>query len=184
MLKDILSISGYGGLFKYVSQGRNGIIVESLEDNKRMPAHASAKVSALEDISVFTETDDMPLKDVLKAIFEKENGGQAINHKSADADLKKYFASVIPNYDKERVYNSDIRKIINWYNILQKHNLLNFDEKPEENTEEKVEDKSEEKAEAKPKAKVKPAAKGEKEAKPKKEPAKAAPKKKPTKKSE
>ncbi|MGE0090490.1 MAG: DUF5606 domain-containing protein, partial [Bacteroidales bacterium] len=93
MLKDILSISGYGGLFKYVSQGRNGIIVESLEDNKRMPAHTSAKVSALEDISVFTETDDMPLKDVLKAIFDKENGGSAINHKSADADLKKYFAS-------------------------------------------------------------------------------------------
>lgn len=180
MLKDILSISGYGGLFKYVSQGRNGIIVESLEDNKRMPAHASAKVSALEDISVFTETDDMPLKDVLKAIFEKENGGQAINHKSADADLKKYFASVIPNYDKERVYNSDIRKIINWYNILQKHSLLNFDEKPEENIEEKAEDKTE----AKPKAKAKPAAKEEKATKAKKEPAKAAPKKKPTKKSE
>ncbi len=180
MLKDILSISGYGGLFKYVSQGRNGIIVESLEDNKRMPAHASAKVSALEDISVFTETDDMPLKDVLKAIFEKENGGPAINHKSADADLKKYFASVIPNYDKERVYNSDIRKIINWYNILQKHSLLNFDEKPEEKPEEKAEDKSKEIAEAKPKTKAKPAAKEEN----KKEPAKAAPKKKPTKKSE
>lgn len=175
MLKDILSISGFGGLYKYVSQGRNGIIVESLEDKKRMPAHASAKVSALEDISVFTETDDMPLKDVLKAIFDKENGGPAIDYKSSDSDLKKYFGVAIPNYDKDRVYTSDIKKIINWYNILHKHNLLNFEEKAEENSELKEDTKESAGEEKEPKAK--------KETK-KKEPAKTTQKKKTTKKSE
>jgi len=173
MLKDILSISGYGGLFKFVSQGRNGIIVESLEDKKRMPAHASAKVSALDDISVFTETDDMPLKDVLKAIFDKENGGPAIDYKSSDGDLKKYFGVVIPNYDKDRVYTSDIKKIINWYNILHKHNLLNFEEKVEENSELKEDSKESAGEEKEPKVK--------KETK-KKEPAKTTQKKKTTKK--
>jgi hypothetical protein len=159
MLKDILSISGYGGLFKYVSQGRNGIIVESLEDQRRMPAHASAKVSALEDISVFTETDDMPLKDVLKAISEKENGGPAIDHKSSNDELKKYFENVLPTFDKERVYVSDIKKIINWYNTLQKLNLLNFDEKEEEKGELKEDTKEEVKVEKVAKEKKGPKAK-------------------------
>ncbi|HAN17328.1 MAG: hypothetical protein A2X13_00595 [Bacteroidetes bacterium GWC2_33_15] len=141
MLKDILSISGHGGLFKYVSQARNGIIVESLEDQKRMQAHASAKVSALDDISIFTETEDIALKNVLKAIFDKENGGEAISHKSSNDELKKYFEQVLPSYDKERVYVSDIKKVINWYNILLKHNLLNFEEpveEPKDKTEEEV----------------------------------------------
>ncbi|OFX88694.1 MAG: hypothetical protein A2W99_04290 [Bacteroidetes bacterium GWF2_33_16] len=159
MLKDILSISGYGGLFKYISQGRNGIIVESLEDQRRMPAHASAKVSALEDISVFTETDDMPLKDVLKAISDKENGGPAIDHKASNSDLKKYFEQVLPNFDKERVYTSDIKKIINWYNILQKLNLLNFEEKEEDKSEAKDEVKEEMKLEKVVKEKKEPKAK-------------------------
>ena len=143
MLKDILSISGHGGLFKYVSQARNGIIVESLEDQKRMQAHASAKVSALDDISIFTETEDIALKNVLKAIFDKENGGEAISHKSSNDELKKYFEQVLPSYDKERVYVSDIKKVINWYNILLKHNLLNFEEpveEPKDKTEEEVKD--------------------------------------------
>lgn len=159
MLKDILSISGYGGLYKYVSQGRNGIIVESLEDKKRMPAHASAKVSALDDISVFTETDDMSLKDVMKAIFDKENGGPAIDYKSSDSELKKYFGVVIPSYDKDRVYTSDIKKIINWYNILHKHNLLNFEEKVEEKSELKDEAKEDVKVEKVVKEKKAPKAK-------------------------
>lgn len=161
MLKDILSISGYGGLFKYVSQARNGIIVESLEDQTRMHAHASAKVSALDDISIFTETEDISLKSVLKLISEKENGKEAISHKSSNDELKKYFETVLPAYDKERVYVSDIKKVVNWYNILLKHNLLNFDE-PEAETKEQGENIEEEKAEeTKPvkKAAKKPAAK-------------------------
>ncbi len=131
MLKDILSISGYGGLFKYISQGRTGIIVESLEDKKRMNASASAKVSALEDIAIFTDTEDLPLKDVFKAISEKENGGEAIGHKSSADQLKTYFAEIIPNYDRERVYVSDIKKVVNWYNILHKFEMLNFDKEEE-----------------------------------------------------
>jgi len=146
MLKDILSISGHGGLFKFISQGRAGIIVESLEDKKRMNASASAKISALEDIAIFTDTEDLPLKDVFKAIFDKTNGDAAINHKSSADELKKYFAEILPDYDRDRVYVSDIKKVINWYNILQKSEMLNFDE---EETEE-VEDK-EEKAEVKEK---------------------------------
>lgn len=154
MLKDILSISGHGGLFKYVSQARNGIIVESLEDQKRMQAHASAKVSALDDISIFTETEDIALKNVLKAIFDKENGGEAISHKSSNDELKKYFEQVLPSYDKERVYVSDIKKVINWYNILLKHNLLNFEEPVEETKDKTEEEVKEQVEEVKPEKKT------------------------------
>ncbi|MDA3954155.1 MAG: DUF5606 domain-containing protein [Bacteroidales bacterium] len=128
MLKDILSISGFGGLYKFISQGRIGIIVESLEDKKRMNASATAKISALEDIAIFTETEDIPLKDVFKAIFEKENVGESISHKSSANELKSYFIEILPDYDRERVYVSDIKKVINWYNILHKLELLNFEE--------------------------------------------------------
>ena len=131
MLKDIMSISGHGGLFKFISQGRAGIIVESLEDQKRMNASASVKISALEDIAIFTDTEDMPLKDVFKAIFDKENGGVAINHKSSADELKNYFAETLADYDRDRVYVSDIKKVINWYNILHKLEMLNFDEEEE-----------------------------------------------------
>jgi hypothetical protein len=159
MLKDILSISGYGGLFKFISQGRNGIIVESLDDGRRMNASATAKISALEDIAIFTDTEDLPLKDVFKAISEKENGGAAIAHKSSADELKNYFAEVLPDYDRDRVYVSDIKKVVNWYNILQKLELLNFEEEEEEAKEEEVKEEpkkevKEEKAPAK-----KPAAK-------------------------
>ena len=138
MLKDILSISGYGGLYKFVSQGRAGIIVESLEDDKRMNASASAKISALEDIAIFTDTEDIPLKDVFKAISEKENGGEAIKHKSSANELKDYFAEVLPDYDRDRVYVSDIKKVVNWYNILRKFEMLNFDEEEEQEKTEEV----------------------------------------------
>jgi len=137
MLKDILSISGHGGLFKFISQGRAGIIVESLDDQKRMNASATAKISALEDIAIFTDTEDKPLKDVFKAIYDKENGGQCISHKAAAEELKSYFVAILPDYDRERVYVSDMKKVVNWYNILQSKNLLDFtEEKPEEKVEE------------------------------------------------
>lgn len=146
MLKDILSISGFGGLYKFISQGRSGIIVESLEDNKRMNASATAKISALEDIAIFTETEDIPLNDVFKAIFEKENEGESISHKSSGNELKSYFEEVLPDYDKDRVYVSDIKKVINWYNILHKLELLNFEEEEEtEDTENVKEIKTEKK---------------------------------------
>lgn len=95
-LKDILSISGYGGLFKFVSQGRNGIIVEGIEDKKRMHAHASAKISALEDIAIYTDDEEVALGEVFNRIYEKENGKSTISHKSSNEELKKYFAEILP----------------------------------------------------------------------------------------
>jgi len=126
MLKDILAISGQAGLFKMVSQSKNAIIVESLVDGKRIPAYASARISALEDISVYTYEGDVKLTEVFKNISEKESGGAALDAKASNDALKNYFTQVLPNYDKERVYVSDIKKIISWYNLLQAASLLDF----------------------------------------------------------
>jgi hypothetical protein len=143
MLKDILAISGHPGLFKLVSSTKNGVIVENIEDKKRMPAYASAKVSALEDIAIFTTgSDDMPLGEVFKSIRTKENGGPAVDHKSDSAVLKKYFEEVMPTYDKDRVYASDIKKVIQWYNLLQKCDMLSLldaKDEPAESKDEKAE---------------------------------------------
>jgi len=125
-LKDILVISGQGGLFKYVSQSRNSVIVENLSDHKRTTIPATAKISMLEDITMFTENDDVPLRKVLKKIQTKESGGAAIPHKSSDAELRKYFAEVLPEYDKDRVYLSDIRKVVMWYNLLLELGFTDF----------------------------------------------------------
>lgn len=131
-LKDILAISGQGGLFKYVSDGRNGIIVESFENKKRTFVSAATKVSSLKDIAIYTETEELPLADVLKKIFEKENGGATIDPRSGNDELKNYMAQVLPEYDRERVYVSDIRKLAGWYNILRENNLLVFEEEAPE----------------------------------------------------
>ena len=126
MLKGILSISGHSGLFRLVAESKNNIIVESLETSKRMPVYSTVKVSALEDIAIYTESGDLPLKDVLKAIYDKEDGGNAISPKSSTNELKKYFEIVVPEFDKERVYVSDIKKVLIWYNSLNEMNLLDF----------------------------------------------------------
>ncbi len=130
MLKDILSISGQPGLFKMVSKGANNVIVESLLTGKRMPAYSSNKIISLEDIAIFTSDGETSLKEVLKKVAEKENFGQAIDHKSEPAVLKAYLKEVLPNYDEARVYVSDIKKLVQWYNILQENKLLNFEEEP------------------------------------------------------
>ncbi|MCB9028889.1 MAG: DUF5606 domain-containing protein [Bacteroidales bacterium] len=137
-LKDILSISGEGTLFKFIAQGKNAVIVENLETGRRFSAGATARVSALDEISIFTTGEDMPLSKVMDLIFDKEEGGEAVSHKQPDADLKSYFAEVMPDYDRDRVYTSDIRKVLHWYNILHKLNLLvKEEEQPEEKEEEK-----------------------------------------------
>lgn len=128
MLKGILSISGHSGLFKMIAEAKNNIVVESLDTGKRIPVYSTAKVSALEDIAIFTENEDIPLKEVFKAISDKENGGAAISEKSPDKELKAYFESVLPAYDKERVYTSDIKKVLMWYNKLHEKNMLDFSE--------------------------------------------------------
>ena len=141
MLKDILAISGQSGLCKLVSNTKNGIIVENLETGKRTPSYATAKVSALEDIAIYTEAgDDKPLGDILKSIRDKEDGGAAIDHKSSGEELKKYFEEVMPEYDKDRVYVSDIKKVFQWYNILQKLDMLNLLDVKDEDAKETVEE--------------------------------------------
>lgn len=131
-VKDLMAISGKGGLFRYLAQARNGVVVESLTDKKRTVAPPSARVSALEDISIFTENEDMPLADVLFRIHEKEAGGTTINPKSDNEQLKAYFTAVLPEYDAERVYVSDIKKVLTWYNLLHEHGLLEVVEKEQE----------------------------------------------------
>lgn len=140
-LKDILSISGYSGLFRFIAKSRNGIIVESLADKKRMNVSASSKVVSLEDITIYTDDKDLPLSEALKAIFDKEQGQKSLDAKSSAEDLKKYFAEVVPAYDRDKVYVSDIKKLLSWYNQLQALDLLKFDEEPkEESPEEKKEE--------------------------------------------
>jgi hypothetical protein len=131
-VKDLMAISGKGGLFRYLAQARNGIVVESLTDKKRTVAPPTARVSALEDISIFTENEDMPLADVLFRIHEKEEGGTTISPKSGNEQLKAYFTEVLPEYDAERVYVSDIKKVLVWYNLLHAHGLLEIVEKEQQ----------------------------------------------------
>lgn len=144
VLKDIISISGEPGLFRFIAQGKNAIIVEHLETKKRSSAYASAKVSSLEDIAIFTEKEDMPLGKVFDLIYDKVNGGPAINSKEDPAKLKEWFESILPDYSKDKVYSSDIKKLASWYNILHNLNLLKKEEP------EKVEEKEPAEAETKP----------------------------------
>lgn len=134
-LSGIIAIAGMSGLFKVIAQTKNGLIVESLIDKKRVQAFSTHKISALEDVSIYSTGDDVPLKDVFQKIYDKEKGGACIDHKSADAELKKYFKAAFAEYDEERVYVSDIKKVLNWYNSLQKDGLL---EKKEETEAEKL----------------------------------------------
>jgi hypothetical protein len=131
-LSKILSIAGKNGLFKVVSQGKNAVIVESLNDNKRFPAFAHEKMSSLEEISVFTTGDDMPLKEVFKAFHEKLQGNPAIDPKSDNNTLKKFFLEMVPAFDQDRVYVSDIKKMVSWYNTLMQQELLDFTEETKE----------------------------------------------------
>jgi hypothetical protein len=131
-LKDIMAISGKGGLFRFVAQARNGIVVESLEDKKRHVASATARVSSLEDIAIFTVDEEVPLADIFFRIHEKGEGKETLSHKAAEAELKSYFEELVPDYDEERVYLSDIKKVFQWYNQLHHHDLLEVVEKEEE----------------------------------------------------
>jgi hypothetical protein len=136
ILKDILAISGEPGLFKFIAQGKNAIIVEHLETKKRSSAYGTAKVSSLEDIAIFTDKEDMPLGKVFDLIYDKENGGPAIDSKAETGKLKVWFEGILPEYSKDKVYNSDIKKVAQWYNILHKLNLL-IKEEPAKADEEK-----------------------------------------------
>jgi hypothetical protein len=139
-LKEIMSVSGQSGLFRFVSQGRNGIIVESFADKKRSFITTSQKVSSLGDIAIFTDGDEVPLKDVMKKIYEFEPGVPIPDAKSSPDVLKKFMEKVLPNYDRDRVYLSDIKKLVTWYSKLLELNLLSFEEEaaPKDTTVEAV----------------------------------------------
>jgi hypothetical protein len=158
-LKDILAISGEQGLFKFIAQGKNAIIVEHLETKKRSSAYGSAKISSLEDIAIFTENEDMPLGKVFDLIYDKEKGGATIDSKSDNSKLKIWFEEILPGYSKDKVYSSDIKKVALWYNTLQKLNMLvkedsvSNEETPVEPESSPVVEKKKKKAPAKPKLK-------------------------------
>lgn len=135
-LDKILSISGKPGLYQIVTQTRTGAVVESLIDKKRITVGAHSNISILSEIAIYTLTEEVPLKEVLKKIKEKEEGqATSISHKDGKDALEEFFFEVLPDYDEDRVYASDIKKVVQWYNLLQKNNLLDSLE------EEKVEEK-------------------------------------------
>ena len=144
MLKTILSISGKPGLYKLISQGKNMLIVETIDaTKKRFPAYGNEKIISLGDIAMYTDTDDVPLKDVLLAMKKKENGAAVVmDLKKATADdLRAYLGEVLPTFDRDRVYVTDIKKLISWYNLLVACGMTDFEEAAEvEATEEKTEE--------------------------------------------
>jgi len=126
-LESILSISEKPGLYKLITQTRNGFIAESLIDGKRLSVNLRSNVSLLSEIAIYTLTEEVPLREVLKKIKTKENGNKTtISHKDTKDNLEEYFFSILQDYDEDRVYPSDIKKIIRWYNILQENKMLDF----------------------------------------------------------
>lgn len=129
-LTKILTISGKSGLFNLVAQTKTGAIVESFTDKKRFPVFANEKMNSLEEISIFTTDEDKPLKEVFALMFKKENGGPVSVNKDNSSALKAYLEEVLPDFDKERVYVSDIKKLVSWYTILQQEGLLDDGTQP------------------------------------------------------
>lgn len=134
-LEKILSIGGKPGLYKLLTQTRGGFVGESLLDGKRVTVGLRSNVSVLSEIAIYTLEEEIPLKEVFQKIKEKEDGKKtSISHKAEKIELEEYFFEVLPNYDEDRVYASDIKKIIQWYNILLDNNITEFveDEKDAE----------------------------------------------------
>ncbi len=152
-LTGIIAISGRPGLYKVIAQGKNNIIVESLIDNKRFPAYATDKISALDDISIYTYDEDASLKELLTAIYKKEGGEMCPSHKESLTVLQNYLLELLPNYDQERVYSSDVKKMFQWYNLLHKSGNLKLEEVAAEVKEIEAEEIKSETATKKPAAK-------------------------------
>lgn len=132
VLTGILSISGKPGLFKTVSQGGTKLIVESLQDGKRIATQSANQIISLADVSIYGEEEEMPLEDIFKAMWKLENKQKAsVSPKDSNNELHEYFGDIFPDYDKERVYPSDIKKIIKWYNSLLEKEIINFEDKTE-----------------------------------------------------
>lgn len=136
-LDSILSISEKPGLFKLITKTKNGLIAESLIDGKRLSVNLRSNVSLLSEIAIYTLAEEVPLREVLKKIKTKENGNKtSISHKDSKVNLEEYFFSILQDYDEDRVYASDIKKVIRWYNILQENDLLHLLEEDNKDEEE------------------------------------------------
>ena len=131
-LDKILSIAGKPGLYELKTQTRSGFLAASLLDGKTVSVSARHNVSLLSEIAIYTLTEEVPLADVFEKISAKEKGGAAINHKSKKDELEAYFFEVLPDYDEDRVYPSDIKKVVQWYNLLQKNGVTSFASSEEE----------------------------------------------------
>ncbi|MEE2700362.1 MAG: DUF5606 domain-containing protein [Bacteroidota bacterium] len=123
-LEGIIAITGKTGLFKIISQGKSAVIVESLVDKKRMPITARHHANTLEEIGIYTYEGTKPLSDIFDAIATKEDAKQCISHKGSKEELIAYFSDILPEFDEERVYISDIKKVIQWYNTMQTSGLI------------------------------------------------------------
>lgn len=140
MLKTILAISGKPGLYKLVSQGKGMLVVESLITGKRTPAYSHEKIISLGDIAMFTDSDEVPLNEVFESMRKLENGAQAsVSVKDDERTLREYLGKVLPNFDRDRVYVADIKKLISWYNLLTEKGYTDFEDKDAINEEEKAE---------------------------------------------
>lgn len=136
-LDKVLSISGKPGLYELKAQTRGGFLAESFIDGKKIPVSMRNNVSILSEIAIYTYTEEIPLREVFQKIYEKEDGKPSIDHKSSKNELTDYFSEILPEYDEDRVYPSDIKKVIKWYNLLISKNITDFsDPKAEKDTKE------------------------------------------------
>lgn len=133
----IIAVSGKPGLYSAISQTKTGFIVESLTDKKRHPISSTNNVSLLENIAIYTYNEEVPLLEIFKTMYDKEEGKEALSHKESGNKLIEYFSGILPDFDEERVYTSNIKKVIHWYNILVNAGM-NFSEieSTQEDTEE------------------------------------------------
>jgi len=131
-LRKILSISGKPGLYKLSNQTRTGFLAESLVDGKRINVSGRHNVSLLSEIAVYTLTEEVPLREIFQKISEKEGGKETISHKSPTIELEEFFFEILPEYDEDRVYTSDIKKVVQWYNLLVKNGITDFSEATED----------------------------------------------------
>ena len=132
-LSKILSITGRPGLYRLIGESKSNLVVESLTDGKRGPAFGHERISALKDISIYTDEEDVPLEEVFKKIYEMKNGEAVLNPKKASAnEIKELFAEILPDYDRDSVYVSDMKKVFTWYNFLLEKGLMEFTEEEEE----------------------------------------------------
>ncbi|UZH54841.1 DUF5606 domain-containing protein [Salinimicrobium tongyeongense] len=138
-LDKVLSISGKPGLYELKAQTRGGFVAESMLDGKKISVSMRHNVSLLSEIAIYTYSEEIPLREVFQKIYDKENGTEAISHKESKAKLEEYFSEVLPEYDEDRVYISDIKKIIQWYNLLVSKGVTDFSKGDENASEENPE---------------------------------------------